>query len=241
MVEITIFQGIGGLVIGSLTILFYFLNEARKTDKKIWGLIIEKNRIIDGHFLKSVSIISSIAYRRMIKQVPAITKMKGTEFIKLVKQVIEEVTPELSEKSEEEIAESIEKAEMPPPEMAEMIAIREEDRDRIIDLSMLTYSLTELVPSAIGRVVDRMTKAIIGGFLCGLSIATVDLLFSYGLKDYFPLLGMLIIGSGYFYINYGMLEIWRQRILEKRLEDLEKATNLEEMRTCIGEIVEYVD
>lgn len=240
MVQISIYQSIAAMIFVSLTLVFYFLREAKKMDGKADEIIVDKNRIIDGSFLKSVSIISLIMYRRMIKQIPSLLKIKDKDFIKTLTAAIGEVTSEITDKSDRELEQSVEDMKI-PKELSYLFAIREEDRDRLIDLSVLTFFLTETVPSAVGRVIDRMTKAIVCGFFCGLFLAVVDLLFSYELIAYLPLLGMLIFVSGAVYINFGIFEIWRQRTLEKRLKKLEKAKGLEEIRESVGEIVEYAE
>ena len=240
VVQITVYQGIAGLVFVSLAIIFYFLREVKKMDQKAERVIVEKNRIIDEHFLRSISIISLLMFKRMMKQIPSQFKMQGKDFSQIIGTAFGQAATEIVDKPDSELERSAVDIEI-PPELSSILAIRDEDRDRIIDLSLMAFFLTKLVPSAIGRFIDRMTKSIVCGFFCGLLLAIVDLLYSYELTAYLPFLGMLILISGGLYLDYGIFEIWRQRNLEKSLKDLEKAKGLEEMRDCMEDIVKYAE
>jgi hypothetical protein len=240
VVQITVYQGIASLVFASLAIILYFLREIKKMDQRAERVIVEKNNIIDEHFLKSISIISLLMLKRMMKQIPSQFKMQAKDFSQILGTAFGHAATEIIDKPESELERSVVDMEI-PPELSSILAIRDEDRDRIIDLSLLAFFLTKLVPSVIGRFIDRMTKSIVCGFFCGLLLAFVDLLYNYELTAYLPFLGMLILVSGGLYLDYGIFEIWRQRNLEKSLKDLEKAKGLEEMRECLEEITKYAE
>jgi len=233
MIEIPFFQGIALIVLASLTAVGWSLKIARNCEREAEIIVNEKASMLDEYFLKSVSVVSTLMSYRLFKILGQTQKISET-----IKFKMGEYIDELLKLKPEQIEEEIDSAEI-PPEFINLCRLRDEDKDRLFNISFLAFQLKESVPEVLSSMVDRMTKGVIFGIVCGLSIGSLDFFISFNLMQYFSVVVTVILITGFFYFYYGILGMWTLRKLEKKLKELKKARELEDIWQTVTEISEY--
>jgi hypothetical protein len=240
MVDMSIFVGIGGLIFASITAVGYFIRVGRNLEEKSEEIVKEKAFILDEYFLKTFSGISVKMLFRLIKMLENIPK-QGKTISDILKSGLGEYVDTLLKMSSIEVdrmINSIGSAEI-PPEILSFLRLKDEEKDQIISLSFLVFQLKEVVPEVFSNILDKMTKAIILGVLCGLTIGFLDFFISPNMASFLPLVELIILVSGVFYFYYGIYGIWTLRKFEKKLKQLKKETNIDNIAEIVMELSEY--
>ena len=236
MAEITLFQGVALIVFASLTAIGWFLKIARDLERESESVVNEKASIVDEYFFKSLSAVFTMSILRVVKSLGQI-EVGGKTILDVMKSQLEQYFDEMTKLKPKQLMEEIFNTEL-PSEILNLCRIGDEDRDRLFSISLLASQLKE-TPEIFSSMVDRMTKGVIFGIVCGILIGTLDLLAVFDLTQYFSSMVALVLLTGVFYFYYGILGIWTLRKLEKKLKELRKEKEIESIWETVMEVAEY--
>jgi hypothetical protein len=237
MVEVDLFTGVAGLILASLVPVGWFLKIARDLEKDADVVVNEKASILDEHFFRVVSTLSTNVFYKLLRGLGQF-QVGNKTVLDILKSDFGGFLDELLKGSPDAIAEQMDNLEL-PAELVSMCRLSDEDKDRLFSISFLAFQLKDTVPELFSVKVDEMIKGIIAGILCGIAVGSVSLLMSYNLMQYLSVIIALILLTATLYFYFGILGIWSLRKLEKKLLELKKENDIEDVWQTVMEMTEY--
>ena len=115
------------------------------------------------------------------------------------------------------------------------VLIKEEDRDRIINISYIASDLKRL-ENVISGIRDRISRAFFLGVICGFAVLIAGLVYSVSVDLSF-LSGYIAFFAGLFYFKQGIYQFGPMRKIEKGIRIVGEATNLDNVAKEVRKIV----
>jgi len=219
------------VMVPTFIVFLHFRSEAKNLEDKVDKVIGDKIDIVDESISKSLPRRAGLRYARALGR---LLQEKRID-MNAVDTIIGLITTRPNETGK--ILEELEQSKL-PKEAVEMLRLDDEDKKYLFEVTSLWHSLRVSVPHVFSELVDKMTKAFIAGIVFGVLLALLTLLISYQLQMANALGGMVVI-AGIYYFGYGLSGIWKSRVLEKLLKNLEKTEKLEDIRKISEEILEH--
>jgi hypothetical protein len=237
--EPTIFQFAGGVIVGSFTIVLFFLRIARKLERRSREIVEDKIKIIDERLVTFIYTTSLRITQTIFRKIYEELNQKGIKLSEIFKsskffcELQKFIDDFLS--FEDKDFEKIYQDEKFSSWLPTVYHLSDEEKNMIFNMSFLAFQLNEDVHKVFSSIVDHMTKGAVSGLLCAISLGLVDL-FQLHFPASLPLLYTLILFTLGAYLYWGIYEIWELRKKEKLLNKLEKEKDINNLWKLVSEM-----